>query len=63
MARQFEGDQGRGWEGVPYYDTSGFGGKRYMAFRRRQRMNIAVTVLHCLLGAYVLMWAVLVWFL
>ncbi len=62
MARLFEGDQGRAKE-MPYYDTVGFGGQRYMAFRRRQRMNLAVTVLHCLLGAYVLMWVVLIWFL
>ena len=63
MARQFEGDQGRGCNRFKYYDTSGFGGRRNIAFRRDERMNIAVIALRCLLGAYVLMWAVLVWFL
>ena len=64
MARSSDRLPGR--EGGPrpaFYDTCGFGGRNYMQARRGQRMNIAVTVLHCLLGAYLLMWVVLIWFL
>lgn len=50
-------------EPSPWRMMAGVGGRNYVALRRRQRMNFAVSILHCLLGAYVLMWAVLVWFL
>lgn len=63
MARSSDRSFGAEGQRVAFYNTSGFGGRNYMQSRRGRRMNLAVAVLLCLLGAYVLMWAALIWFL
>ena len=46
---------------IPYFNTADIGGKAYYKASRRKRRAMFVSVLHWLLGAYALMWGVILW--
>ena len=48
--------------GIPYFNTADTGGKAYYKASRRKRRAMFVSVLYWLLGAYALMWGVILWY-
>ena len=46
---------------IPYFNTADIGGKAYYKASRRKRRAMFVSVLYWLLGAYALMWGVILW--
>ena len=47
---------------IPYFNTADIGGKAYYKACRRKRGAMFVSVLYWILGAYALMWGVILWY-